>query len=209
MCSPGRARALLSLLRLFGYVAPAPTGDRRYKLLVPTDLLIESVRQRWGAMFAAMALVLPEAAAAHAGLARPEFLAALVRRMGDAYRAGVRPLQFTPELGPFAERNAGLMILSSLVIAGEADDTMPPARSVRLSISELARRFSVSRAHVLRLLRDAEADGLIERTGSAQESIQVLPPLSLALQQSVATMFLFFAHCARAAVAESERHERP
>ena len=129
--------------------------------------------------------------------------------MGDAYRAGVRPLQFTPELGPFAERNAGLMILSSLVIAGEADDTMPPARSVRPSISELARRFSVSRAHVLRLLRDAEADGLIERTGSAQESIQVLPPLSLALQQSVATMFLFFAHCARAAVAESERHERP
>jgi hypothetical protein len=209
VCSPGRARALLSLLRQFGYVAPAPAGDRRYKLLVPTELLIDSVRQRWAAMFGATALVLPETAAAHAALDRPEFLAALVRRMGDAFRAGVRPLQFAPELGPFAERNAGLMILSSLVIAGDPDDTMPPERPVRLSISELARRFSVSRAHVLRLLRDAAADGLIERSGPAQESVQLLPPLSLALRHSVATLFLFFAHSARAALAEVARRERP
>jgi hypothetical protein len=208
VCSPGRARAMLSVLRLFGYVAPAPAGDRRYKLLMPTELLIESVRQRWGVMFAAMALVLPDAGAAHAALARDEFLAALVRRMGEAYRAGVRPLQFTPELGPFADRNAGLMILSSLVIAGESDDTMPPMRPVRLSISELARRFSVSRAHVLRLLRDAEADGLIGRTGPAQESIQLLPPLSNALRHSVAMVFLFFAHSAGAALAEIERQRQ-
>jgi hypothetical protein len=147
--------------------------------------------------------VLPEATAAHAALDRPEFLHALVRRMGDAYRSGVRPLQFTPELGLFAERNAGLMILSSLTIAGEPDDAVPPARPVRLSISELARRFSVSRAHVLRLLRDAEVHGFVERTGAGQESIQLLPPLSNALRHSVAMVFLFFAHCVRAALAET------
>lgn len=46
VCSPGRARALLSLLRLFGYVASAPTGDGRFKRLVPTELLMTTLRQR-------------------------------------------------------------------------------------------------------------------------------------------------------------------
>jgi hypothetical protein len=202
VCSPGRARAMLSLLRLFGYVAPAPASDRRFKLLVPTELLISSLRERWAAMFEAVALLLPEGAAARAALDRADFLAALVRHVIDQYRTGLRALQVTPELKMFAERNAGLMILFSLVIAGEPDDTMPPTRPVRISISELARRFSVSRAHVLRLLRDAAAEGLIERTGAAQDAITLKPPLSLALRLSAALVFLFFAHCARAALAE-------
>jgi hypothetical protein len=204
VCSPGRARAMLSIMRLFGYVAAAPEGDRRYKLLVPTDLLMDSVRQRWSAMFTAVALVLPEGAAAVAALARDDFLGAVVRRGVDQYRTGVRLLQFAPELKVFAERNAGLMILFSLVIAGDpADDTMPPTRAVRVSISELARRFSVSRVHVGRLLRDAaEAEGLIERTGSAQDAITLLPPLARGLRHSTALAFLFFAHCARAALAD-------
>jgi hypothetical protein len=202
VCSPGRARAMLSLMRLFGYVASAPGGDRRFKILVPTELLVASLRQRWGAMFAAVALVLPEGAAAGAALARDDFLGALVCRGMDQYRRGVRLLQFAPELRLFAERNAGLMILFSLAIAADPDDTMPPTRPVRVSISELARRFSVSRVHVGRLLRDAEAEGLIERTAGAPEAITLLPPLSHALRQSVALIFLFFAHCARAALTE-------
>ncbi len=202
VCSPGRARALLSLLRLFGYVVPAPASDRRFKLLVPTEFLTDSLRLRWGALFDAIALLLPEGAAARAALDRDDFLAAFVRRGIAHYRSGLRALQFTPELRLFAERNAGLTILFSLVIAAAPDDTVPPTRPVRISISELARRFSVSRAHVLQLLRDAAAEGLIERTGTAQEAITLLPPLSSALERSVSTVFLFFAHCARAAMAD-------
>jgi len=208
VCSPGRARAMLSLMRLFGYVASAPEGDRRFKLLVPTELLMASLRQRWGAMFAAMAPVLPEGAAAGEALTRDDFLGALVRSGMDQYRSGVRLLRFAPELRLFAERNAGLMILFSLVIAAEPGDTMPPIRPVRVSISELARRFSVSRVHVGRLLRDAEAAGLIERTASAPDAITLLPPLSRALRHATALMFLFFAHCARAAMAEVGEESR-
>jgi hypothetical protein len=195
---------MLSLLRLFGYVAPAHAADRRFKLLMPTEHLIASLRQRWSAMFAALALLLPEGEAWRTALARTDFLAALVRHIVDHYRTGLRALQFTPELRLFAERNAGLMILFSLVVAGEGDDTVPPSRPVRISISELARRFSVSRAHVLRLLRDAAAEGLIERSGAAQEAVTLLPPLRLALRHAAASVLLFFAHCARAAMAEVE-----
>ncbi len=199
VCSPGRARAMLSLLRLFGYVIPVTGSDRRFKRLEPTELLAASLRQRWHVVFDAMALVLPVGNAARAALDDADFVAALVRRVVDRYRTGLRALWFAPELTPFAERNAGLVILFSLAVAGAADDTMPPTRPVHISISELARRFSVSRAHVLRLLRAAEAEGLIERGTNAPESVTLLPPLSRALQRCVAVMFLFFAHCARGA----------
>ncbi len=203
LCSPGRARAMLSVLRLFGYVAPLPGSDRRYKLLAPTDLLMTSLRQRWSMMFGALALVLPEGVDALARLERDDFFAALVRRVVDQFRSGLRALQVVPELRLFAERNAGLNILFSLVIAGDADDTMPPTRPVRVSISELARRFSVSRAHVLRLLRDAAAEGLLARSGVAEDAITILPPLARALRDGVAIVFLFFAQCARAAMADA------
>ena len=114
-------------------------------------------------MFGATALVRPDIAAAHAALGRDDFLAALVRNVVDQFRSGIRALAVTPALRPFAEHNAGIMILSSLALAGADDDTVPPSAPVRLSISELARRFSVSRAHVLRLLREAVDHGLIER----------------------------------------------
>ena len=202
VCSPGRARAILSLLRLFGYVVPAAGSDRRFKRLEPTELLISMLQQRWRVVFDAVAMLLPEGQAARASLDHADFLAAFVLRVVDHYRTGLRALQFTPELRPFAERNAGLVILFSLVIAGDAGDTMPPARAVRISISELARRFSVSRAHVLRLLRAAKAEGLLDPGRGAHEAVMLLPPLSRALTQCVAIMFLFFAHCARGALSE-------
>jgi DNA-binding MarR family transcriptional regulator len=202
LCSTGRARAMLSLLRLFGYVAPAEGSDGRYKFLAPTELLITFLRDRWNAMFDAVALIAPEGAAARAALAHDDFLAAMARAVAEQFRSGVRALDRAPELEPFAEHNAGLMILSSLVTAGEADDTMPPSRPIKLSISELARRFSVSRAHVLRLLRAAEAEGLIKRTTGAQETVTLTPPLARALRESVAMLFLFYARCARTALAD-------
>ena len=47
------------------------------------------------------------------------------------------------------------------------------------------------------------AHGLIERGTAGQETIAFTPVLSDALRTSVAMLFLFFAHCARAALAES------
>jgi DNA-binding MarR family transcriptional regulator len=166
-------------------------------------LLIAFLRERWSAMLGATALVVPEVAAARAALAREDFLAALVRGVVDGFRTGIRTPAVTPALKPFAEHNAGMMILSSLALAGAAADTMPPRAPVHMSISELARRFSVSRAHVLRLLRAAAAHGLIERGTGGADTITFTPALSEAMRQSVALLFLFFAHCARAALAET------
>ena len=207
VCSPGRARALLSLMRLFGYIATAPSAaDRRLKLLMPTDLLVASLRERWDLLFESIALVLPETAAARAALDGPDFLPAFVRHIVDQYRTGVRPLDFAAPLRPFAERNAGLIILFSLAIAGEPDDTVPPMRPVQISISDLARRFGVSRAHVLRLLRDGAAEGFITRAATDKDAkVTFQPALAHAIHVWIATVFLLFAHCSRAALAEIDR----
>src|SRR5262249_44651675 len=58
VCSAGRARAMLSLFQLFGYLARAPGGDRRYKQLAPTAALTAFLRERWSATLGATALVL-------------------------------------------------------------------------------------------------------------------------------------------------------
>ena len=92
------------------------------------------------------------------------------------------------------------MILFSLVIAADPDDTMPPTRPVRV-VSSWAPVLGLPRPRGA-TLRDAEAEGLIERTGSAADAITLLPPLSRALQHAAALVFLFFAHCARAALAD-------
>jgi hypothetical protein len=204
VCSAGRARAMLSLLQLFGYLERAPAADGRYKQLAPTPLLLAFMRERWSAMLGATALVLPEVGAAREALARDDFLGCLALHVVDEFRTGIRTLAVTPTLAPFAEHNAGIMILSSLALAGGETDTMPPSAPVRLSISELARRFSVSRAHVLRLLRQATAHGLItRRTTNGEYTITFTPALGDALRQSVALLFLFFAHCARVALEET------
>jgi hypothetical protein len=210
ICSPGRAGALLSLLRLFGHIQPATgPGDRRLKRLVPTELLMASLRERWRLIFSAMVPLLPEAAPALAALDRDEFLTALVRIMAEHFRTGVRAIEFAPGLSSFTDRNAGLMILFSLIMAGEPDDTVPPMRPVHIAVSELARRFSVSRAQVLRLFRDAAAEGLIERTESARgPAISLLPPLSTTITRLLAAVVLFFAYCASAAMAELDAGRR-
>ena len=207
ICSAGRTTAMLSLMRLAGYLAADESVDRRQRRLVATDRLLDLLRARWRVHFAAMAPLFPDGEAMLAGLPDPSFTRALVIIMAERFLAGFRFLSHAPGLGLFGERNGGMLILASLLIAGADDDTMPPSRPVPLSISALARRFAVSRPHVIKMLRDAGADGSIERSGPGGESIVLSPSLAQAAQNFFATMFLFFADSARQAMAASERSE--
>jgi hypothetical protein len=59
-CSPGRAKAMLMLMRTFGYLAPAPSeADRRLRRLVPTERLMSLQAERNRRIFSAAAMVLP------------------------------------------------------------------------------------------------------------------------------------------------------
>lgn len=200
-CSPGRAGAMLSLMRFGGYLTPdVEIVDRRQRRLLATPKLYALLRSRWRLHLEAVAPLLPDGAAILAAAEHPAFDDALVIAMGERFRAGFRFVDAAPGLGLFGERNAGMMILLSLITAGPDDDAMPPQRPVPISIAALARRFSVSRPHVLKLIRDAADDGLLERIDADNGRVVLKPRLADATQTFFAAMYLFFTDCARQAM---------
>jgi hypothetical protein len=199
ICSPGRALAMLSLMRFGGYLTPdLDVVDRRQRRLVATDKLITLFRERWRLHFAAMAPLFPDGAAMLAALDDPAFIRGVIIAMVERFRGGFRVTSRAEAMGLFGERNAGILICSYLIASGEADDTVPPSRPLPISIAALARRFAVSRPHVLKLIRDAEEQGLIARSG---DRVIIKPPLADAAHDFFATMFLYFAGSARDALA--------
>ncbi|GLH77833.1 hypothetical protein SSBR45G_27410 [Bradyrhizobium sp. SSBR45G] len=208
LCSGGRCEAMLALMRAAGFVASAPHLDRRRRPLVPTDRLTALHRDRWGVQFDAMSAVIPAAVAYRAALSDPAFVKTFVLELGRRFIAGLRVLDGAPELGPFAERTAGMVILFSLAQGGGADQPFPPDGPVPLSINALATRFSVSRKHVLTLLRDAEEQGLLVRGGAGNDALTILPRGREAIERMLATMFLYMAECAEVALQAAGREAR-
>jgi hypothetical protein len=196
LCSPGRCEAMVALMRAAGFFKAAPSADKRRRLLVPTGKLLALHRERWRAHLEAMRLVMPEAERYLAALNDEVFVKAFVVSLVEKFIAGLRILDHAPGLELFAERNAGVVILFSLALAGPLDGPFPPAAPVPLSLNALATTFSVSRKHVLTLLRDAEAQSLLARGGAANDRITILPPARDALESLFATMFLYLAQCA-------------
>jgi hypothetical protein len=205
ICSRGRAETLIVLMRLFGYLAPAPGApDRGRRWLIPTDLMLNLHRDRVRASLEAMALVMPEAARALSYVEHHNYIVAHVSSICDQLLRGFRLTQLVPGLAGFADRNAGVVIVMSIALAGDPGDTFPPTGPVSISQSAIARQFGVSRVHVRRLLNYAIEEGFLERTSPNSDVFRLLPRLSEMLQEWFAMHFLFVAHCAGAAVAEIE-----
>jgi hypothetical protein len=195
ICSPTRAVALLTLMKLGGYVEPASgLGDRRRRELIPTEKLFAHQRKRWRCHFSEAATLLAEAARAHEMLDRPELMHGLVRFISAHYCAGFRFTDHAPALGLFSERNGGLFVLLSMLAAAEPEE-LERQSPIPISISGLARSISASRAHVIKLLKDAEGEGLVRRTNLG--SIILMPPLVHDVHEFFALNYLLLTHFAK------------
>jgi AraC-like DNA-binding protein len=104
-----------------------------------------------------------------------------------------------PELAPFVENKAGLVLLFALMLGDDTEGEFSTERPVPVSLSALAQKFSVSRKHVLTLLRDAESQGLLRRTGDRGEQVILQPKLLRAVQNLVTEAFMLLSQSARAA----------
>lgn len=195
LSSPGRAKAMLALLRWGGYLAAgASDGDRRERRLVPTEKLWAAIRARWQLLFEGLAVIEPTGRKALALIDEPAFRRAFLRALAGAFRAGYRPLHHAPALAAAVERDAGLMILLALDLAASRGLAPPP-------IAHLAGRFGVSRAHVLAVLREAEAAGLVGRDPLSGAAIAA-PSLHEGVSQLVAAILALAAMAAAAALGD-------
>lgn len=205
VCSAGRAAAMIAMMRWAGYLEAAPpTADRRVRLLVPTENFLAMHRERWRRQLDVVRHLMPETEDAVARIDHPAFLPAYAVAQAEQFYGGFRFVDYAPEAAFFAERNAGLLILFSIVLAGAEDDDMPPTRPIAVSAAGLAKRFHVSRTHVITLLREAVDADLLERTGPDNQ-FRLLPCLREAIQNFMAAVYLFNAAAARSALAAVQK----
>ena len=203
ICSAGRAEAMLVLMRMFGYLASARSDeDRRLHRLVPTDALIEWHRERLASAHEAISILLPEGAQVVAALHSHDFLPRFVSHLARLHLAGFFYVDQVPEMRLFLERNAGVVILYSIMLSGEATDSFPPRGAVSILPARLARQFGVSGSHVRRMVQEAINAGLLERDETKPDCYRVLPALHAAFARFLALVILQGAHAARAAFAE-------
>lgn len=193
VCSRGRAKAMLALMRWGGYLASAaPTEDRRVKPLMPQAKLVALQHKRWRLVLEAGSALDPELARLASRLDEEAFTRLIAILLGEAFIAGFRPVSAAMELEDLVDRDGGLMVLIALLTA-EGSGVEPP------SIADLSRRFHLSRAHVLDLLRLSEERGLVER--GARGTGRLSPLGRDALERFFACIFAVMGGAARAAEA--------
>jgi hypothetical protein len=204
ICSPGRAAAMLAVMRMSGHVVQAPAvKDRRVHLLMPAKKLLDQFAVRWMAYFDALAQMMPQTAdIARAARQSDAFVKAFVCQLVGHYVAGERLMDhMPPRLGVFTEANGGSLMFISLFAADAGDGVPRGGRHVQMPISELARRFGVSRAHVKQVLKAAQGQGLLTLDDGTGKGIHLSPQFIDAVYQWFAVMLALELHTGQMALA--------
>jgi DNA-binding MarR family transcriptional regulator len=201
ICSAGRAEAMLLMMRAGGYLLRETVQeDRRVRRYVPTEKLVSLVRERQKRVLRAADLLQARPRFVTALESDPQFYPRFVSNMSESFLAGFRMTDFVPELERIFERDAGLIILLSVFLAGPAYRVFAPEQNV--SVFGLSRRFHVSRAHVRAVLADAEKAALVRR---GDDAVQPLPKLTEAMEKMLGTGFAYATACAERALDHSLR----
>jgi len=199
--SAGRVDALIAAMRLFGYVRlESDLYDKRVKLIVPTERHLAAFLQMLRVQLAAMAAVMEEGSVGLENLERAGFMPAFIRKVCESRFHGFRLVNSVPEIKSFFNYNAATPILLYMMINGRktASQTIETA----ISVSRLSKQFQVSRAHVRKVLAEAEASGFIVRPVSDSLPTVMLPAWMDTVEKLYAAVFLHFAACIRSALEE-------
>jgi DNA-binding MarR family transcriptional regulator len=175
--SPGYAAALLVRLRVMGFITRDPNvSDKRVRRYIPSPSMKQAFIALLGNELLSFGIIEPEAFGAVEALKDPDVFHFFALTGGRGLARIVKNGE-PGQLHMFAVRDVGIAILHEIALSGAEDDTYPPKGPVRMAVAPLARKFGVSRSHVLRLLREAEKQGLLRRdpdelTGHFEEKLR-------------------------------------
>ncbi len=205
VASPGRVMAFLALMRLAGFVtADTGSGAKRAKVLVPTARMMGHVRLFTAIQLKVIDTLLPGADYS-ARLGRdPAFLEAFHRAAGGYFLRGARLPDAFPQLSTFTAMDAGYMVLLTLFLQLPTQDGHAVPGVVDLPHDAAARRFGVSRSHMANLMRNAQAAGFLQATGSSGRGLHVGASLIALVEGWFAAQMALMAQSASEAAAASE-----
>lgn len=203
LCGGGRVEGLLMLMRATGFLERAATDEPGVRRFVPTPKLIALHRERNRQLLSAIDLLRDTHFASRIREGEESrFYRNFVLAMGHMFRAGYRMVHAAPALRGIIDRDAGMPMMICALLASADYAPLVPAELRPVTVSDLARRFSVSRMHVRSVQRDAESAGLLIRHGDT-EQVTVLPALIGAVENFFASAFVMIETCAHAAAARS------
>lgn len=194
--SGGRVSVLLLRMQMIGYVhAVSSSAPGVPKLYRPTAKMAAVLKARIRVELEAVVLMAPELAGLLETYDRTDGLAAFMRVLGESAVASARrPSSLLPGLVEIGNRRAGTALLMALLEASaEAAGGPPCPGPLEVSISALARRFRVSRTHVLKVLIDAERHGYFTRDADGRSVVE--PALVEDMETYYAGIYIGMAVC--------------
>ncbi|WP_247894388.1 hypothetical protein [Azospirillum sp. B510] len=165
LASGWRMHDFIRRLSDIGYVENLPVdGDRRVKVLRPTEAMLAHDRQTLNVYYRPLQAMFP--VPGYCGILQgdPTFQRA-AREIGFSFFAHAQQfITANPTIAYFLPRQGGMMILTKLMQLWlqHGDETWPKVSFVGMGDS-----FGISRTHVRKLLMEAETVGLVQRRGDA------------------------------------------
>ena len=183
LASDGHISQLVERMLQVGFLsAGASPVDARVRLLTPAPAMLAHDQDWLAAHYAPLAVLYGNDAYARPLGRDRAFQAAQRMIAAQAFAHLAAPMLSNPIILFFGHRDAAFLILTNLAgaasRAGGNEATVPYA--------ELARRYSVSRTHVRRLLAEAEANDWVTVDGRARHVVTLRPTLWQALDQFIA-----------------------
>lgn len=166
---------LIGRLQDAGFVTvQAAPEDRRARLLLPTEAMLEHDRQWLAVHYAPLTVLWPEQNYGRAMRGDPEFQLAHRRATAEWNSWGIQVMTAVPETMLFFNHAGGHMVRSALLWAAMENGV---TASVAVPYAELADRFGVSRTQVRVILRGAEALGLVRLADRGGRRVELTPKL--------------------------------
>ncbi len=204
VASTGRVTAFLALMRFAGFLAPAPGPvDRRAKVLVPTARMMGHVRLFTVVQFQAIDALSPGADHGRRLERDPLFVERFHRAAGGYFLRGCRLPDAFPELEVFTAADAGYMVMLALFLQLPTQDGRAVPGVVDLPYGPAARRFGVSRSHMVNLMRQGEAAGFLSAERSGGRGLRIAAPLIELVERWFAAQMALMAQAAAEAAIEA------
>jgi len=158
-------------------------GDRRVRIVKPTDAMLAHDQDWMVAHYAPLAHMFPGSDYALPLRRDPRFQTAQRLASLDILDWSARIMADNSGMALFLDRAAGALILTKLVQLMDQDrgGLVPD-----LAYADIGPRFGVSRTHVRTLLQDAERRDLAELSGRGSQQVRLMPSLIASYDRFVA-----------------------
>jgi len=193
LASASRVHDLVSRLIKTGYLEQrAAPQDRRARILTPTEKMIAQDQDFLVSHHLPLQILFPDPGYGLIMTRDPAFQLKQRLVSRDLFALGAKILAGNPVMMLFQGRDAGVMILIKMIQLAKGQGGAVP---LKISYSDLGRRFGVSRTHVRKLLEAAEELDLVVLTRGGGHFVEMKPQLLAAFDRLVADAMSGFDLC--------------